>query len=1045
VRHRIRRRSAFAIAGLISAVVAAGSMPADAQTAPAPTPDFGDLRISGGPVSIDASLARIRSGPVEVIVRLAGESVAQTKARGQGAGAQQARARQIAAEQDTVARVIRSAGGRELGRVSRSANAIAATVDASAIATIAAAPGVVAVSPVKTYEMDLSETVPYIGGRAGAFAQPGGADGTGVVVAVLDSGVDYTHANLGGPGTDEAYKAAYGVGVGDPLQTTLDGLFPTAKVVGGYDFVGELWPTFGARSEDPDPIDFEGHGTHVADIIAGVDGVAPGASILAVKVCSAVSPSCNGIALLKGMDFALDPNGDGSIEDAVDIINMSLGASYGQSEDDLSFAAANAVAAGVTVVASAGNSADRPYIVGSPSSAPGVISVAQTQVPGAVAFPLTVTGITPQAINNTATLDWAPVGSGFTGEVVQVGQYCPSVTTTIPETPATPAFNGNSPAGKVALIDRGTCAISLKVDRATKAGAIGVLIANNAAGDPPSFSFGGGDLPMVPSLVITLADGNRIKAALGGTGVNPAVVASVGGATSVPLVGSMVASSSRGPSMSSDEIKPDIGAPGASVSAIAGSGTDTGAFGGTSGAAPMVAGAAALLLSTGPMDPLTVKARLMGSAETDVLTNPRTQPGVLAPITRIGGGEVRADRAAAVSTVAFDSTPGGSGQPSLSFGAPRLTRTTTLERRLTVRNLSNQNRTYTLTPSFRYADDQASGAVTPSIVGGNTISVQAGRERTVTVRLVVDPSRLPAWPFAAVGGLLGNGGLLNGPEFDGYVRVSGGGDTVTVPWHVLPRAAGDITANRPVVSTGSNNSTVTLSANGPINGGFSAYALTGTSGRIPRGQLAGAGENKADIDLRAVGVRTFAADNVVQFAVSTWDERSHPAYPAGFEIAVDSDRDGNPDWLVFQQELGTFASTGTPAVYVQSANGGPASAFFFLLADLNSTLREFTVPMSALGIAPGQQFDFSVLAYDNYFSGVVTDSIGTMTYTAEAPRYVLGGVVNGEGVVTAGGSTTVPVSVVPGGAAASPSQTGFMLFEYDGATGNEVTLVEARQ
>jgi minor extracellular serine protease Vpr len=1032
VRHRIRRRSAFAIAGLISAVVAAGSMPADAQTAPAPTPDFGDLRIPGGPVSIDASLARTRSGPVEVIVRLAGESVAQTKARGQGAGAQQARARQITAEQDTVARVIRGAGGRELGRVSRSANAIAATVDASAIATIAAAPGVVAVSPVKTYEMDLSETVPYIGARAGAFSQPGGADGTGVVVAVLDSGVDYTHANLGGPGTDEAYAAAWGVGVGDPLQTTLDGLFPTAKVVGGYDFVGELWPQ-SERTEDPDPIDYEGHGTHVADIIAGVGGVAPGASILAVKVCSAVSSSCNGIALLKGMDFALDPNGDGSIEDAVDIINMSLGSSYGQSEDDLSFASANAVAAGVTVVASAGNSADRPYIVGSPSSTPGVISVAQTQVPGAVAFPLTVTGITPSVINNTATLDWAPVGAGFSAEVVRVGQYCPG----------DPAFNSNSPAGKVALIDRGTCSVSLKVDRATKAGAIGVLIANNVAGDPPSFSFGGGDLPMVPSLVITLADGNRIKVALGGTGVNPAVVASVGGGLSVPLAGSMVASSSRGPSMSSDEIKPDIGAPGASVSAIAGGGTDTGAFGGTSGAAPMVAGAAALLLSTGPMDPLTVKARLMGSAETNIQTNPSTQPGVLAPITRIGGGEVRADRAAAVSTIAFDSTPGGSGQPSLSFGAPRLTRTTTLERRLTVRNLSNQNRTYTLTPSFRYADDQSSGAVTPSIVGGNTISVQAGRERTVTVRLVVDPSRLPAWPFLALGSRLGSGALLNGPEFDGYLRVSGGGDTVTVPWHVLPRAAGDITANRPVVSTGSNNSTVTLSANGPINGGFSAYALTGTSGRIPRGQLAGAGQNQADIDLRAVGVRTFGADGVVQFAVSTWDERSHPAYPAGFDIAVDSDRDGNTDWFVFQQEQGGFASTGAPLVWVQSASGGPASAYFVLIADLNSTLREFTVPMSALGIAPGQQFDFSVVAYDNYFSGVVTDSIGTMTYTAEAPRYVLGGAL-GEGGVAAGGSTTVPVSAVPGGAAASPSQTGFMLFEYDGATGNEVTLVEAR-
>src|SRR6185436_12943488 len=93
---------------------------------------------------------------------------------------------------------------------------------------------------------------------------------------------------------------------GDPLSTTLDGLFPTAKVIGGYDFVGEAWPTFGDRSEDPDPIDFQGHGTHVADIIAGKSadgthvGMAPGAKLLAIRVCSAVATSCNGVALKGG-------------------------------------------------------------------------------------------------------------------------------------------------------------------------------------------------------------------------------------------------------------------------------------------------------------------------------------------------------------------------------------------------------------------------------------------------------------------------------------------------------------------------------------------------------------------------------------------------------------------------------------------------------------------------------------------------------------------------------------------------------------------------
>lgn len=307
---------------------------------------------------------------------------------------QRAYAAQLAARQDSFMQSAGQLGATELARVSKALNAVIVSIPANRLAELAKLPGVKSVRPVRHYERDLSETVPYIG--AGFVQNTLNITGTGVTVAVLDSGIDYTHANLGGPSTPEAYEAAWGTSIYDTRNTTVTVStgFPTAKVIGGYDFVGELWPTYGPRSEDPNPIDAPptppaagGHGTHVADIIAGQNvsdthrGVAPGAKLYAVKVCSAVSPSCNGIALLLGMDFALDPNGDNNLSDAVDIINMSLGTPYGQKEDDLSEASANAVRAGVVVVASAGNSADRPYIVGSPSSTPEVMSVAQTQCP----------------------------------------------------------------------------------------------------------------------------------------------------------------------------------------------------------------------------------------------------------------------------------------------------------------------------------------------------------------------------------------------------------------------------------------------------------------------------------------------------------------------------------------------------------------------------------------------------------------------------------------------------------------------------------------
>jgi hypothetical protein len=112
---------------------------------------------------------------------------------------------------------------------------------------------------------------------------------------------------------------------------------------------------------------------------------------------------------------------------------------------------------------------------------------------------------------DTADLFYAPVTTPVIGNVAYVGRGCPadSITGTNPDDPYLA-----SPAGKIALIDRGTCAVSLKIDRAARAGAIGVLIDLVAPGDAASFGYYGGTM-FVPSLVITESTGDAIKTQLG--------------------------------------------------------------------------------------------------------------------------------------------------------------------------------------------------------------------------------------------------------------------------------------------------------------------------------------------------------------------------------------------------------------------------------------------------------------------------------------------------------------------------------------------------
>src|SRR6266404_3480635 len=223
-------------------------------------------------------------GQVQVIVRLSDPSLAtavgpNAKRTGISWNGNQQRAylSQLKSKQDAVIAQISAMGGTELARVSKAHNAVVVQIDAQRLPDVARLLGVTKVRPVIDYEAALSETVPYIGATA---LQNLGINGTGTRVAVLDTGIDYTHYNLGGPGTSTAYTDCYGTSPASVINKELPPppcVYPTSKVVGGYDFVGENWPN-GPLAPDPNPIGAPGagvfpafptldgsHGTHVAD------------------------------------------------------------------------------------------------------------------------------------------------------------------------------------------------------------------------------------------------------------------------------------------------------------------------------------------------------------------------------------------------------------------------------------------------------------------------------------------------------------------------------------------------------------------------------------------------------------------------------------------------------------------------------------------------------------------------------------------------------------------------------------------------------------
>jgi subtilisin family serine protease len=940
---------------------------------------------------LDSSLIGAQ-GPNKVIIQLSADSGAVAFEKGKDeAKAKQAALAQQNAFLSSVLAVDPNA--RLWGQVQLVLNAIFVEVDGSALSVLAQDPRVVRIAPIGTYELDLMETVPYIGASA---VQDMGFTGKGIKVAVLDSGIDYTHVAFGGSGNIADFEA------NDP--TIIEpGTFPTAKVVGGYDFVGEEWPN-GPLAPDPDPLDKgtgAGHGTHVAHIIGGVGGVAPGVSLYAVKVCSSVSTSCAGISLIEGMEFAADPNGDGKVKDRVDLINMSLGSDYGQPfDDDLSQAVNNATKFGILTVVSAGNGSDKPYVTGTPAAAATALSVAQTAVPSAFLPLMEVTA--PASIAGQYPATFQPWSAPLVSAVEAPLQYGDGASGNLD---GCAAFAPGSLAGKIVLVDRGACNFTLKIKNVGDAGGLIGIIGLIAPGEP--FEGGdGGDRPItIPGYMISQSLSNMLKGGLPSTTVrfDPAV--------GIPLIQSMVGSSSRGPQDESTTlIKPEIGAPGASVSAIYGTGTGEGPFGGTSGAAPMVTGSAALLLegfggtkTTGGgapsgvaighnLTPLEVKALLMNNAETDIINNALT--GELAPITRIGGGEVRVDRAITAPVVAWDQdVPTG----ALGFGFVDVADgVVTLKKTVVVQNLDNQTHVYDVTPTFRFADDEANGAVTLSAPAQVVVKPGLGRYTYFDVTLTIDGSLLRA-NYMNSGSNGANPTVLTLNEYDGYLLLDDGEHPIHLAWHVLPRKDARVVPDTTTVVPGSYPQVIGLDNTGVGTAQNDAYALLATSPNIPEGA---AGAQSPTPDIRAVGINTFPVPAgycsanpsfLWAFAINTWERQQH-LLPVRHYVMLDTNQDGEDDYYVFNGDasgLNTL-SDGRQLTYANNLSTNAVSAYFYAEHSMNTGNTILYICAEQVGLTGTDMLatnvNMSVYTEDWYYGGP-GDLVGGLTVTPLGERF----------------------------------------------------------
>jgi subtilisin family serine protease len=493
-------------------------------------------------------------------------------------------------------------------------NGLSVSIEPDSLSKLARIPGVKALYPVVSFSVpEPTIAKPNLGT---ALAMTGadvaqsdlGYTGDGIKVAVMDTGIDYDHPDLGG---------CFGDG---------------CRVAYGFDLVGD---DFNADSTDPgfnpiptpddDPDDCQGHGTHVAGIVGAngaVVGVAPEATLGAYRVFG-----CEGSTFADIMIAAMEM----ALADGMDVLNMSIGSTYQWPQYPTAQASDRLVNQGMVVVASIGNSgATGTYSAGAPGVGKKVIGVASFDNTHSFQPYFEVNG-TKISYNGMSFALPAPTSG--TEEIVFVGRGC----------------NGDAyladPAGKVALIERGACSFNEKATNALAAGATAAVVHNN---NPGNFNGTLGTPVAIATVSVSQDDGLFIRSQ-----VAPVMMTWTDQMDSFPSpTGGLISSFSAYGLAPDLSLKPDIGAPGGSIfSTYVMEKSNYATLGGTSMASPHTAGAAALLLQAHPRTPAQKVRRILQNSADPAFWTLNPGIGFYDSVHRQGAGMLDVDDAILATTV----------------------------------------------------------------------------------------------------------------------------------------------------------------------------------------------------------------------------------------------------------------------------------------------------------------------------------------------------------------------------------------------------------